>query len=486
MRAERIVLVALLLLSCTYETPTRPEVYQAASWQGHQRALWVLVRQPGYSASVNPGAVESYIVANSFGAASLEIDVVGWYSHPDPCGASTLEFVALADPDVDFALGYDFIVFGLIGSGCGGSIGGYGDYAPYQTNEGPVFINKRATVRGSHVTEPEVWTHEMLHGEGLSESYRYTCTGFPAGFPYSCSGQAYRDTYTVMSAPQYGGTFGHLVAADKERLGWIYPEIQGPGVYTLGRYETTGDALKVRRNAQSFYYIERRDRMQLRVGRSLVTDDLQSLSDPWSGVEFVVSGDQVTVTGVGGGDTTPPTGAMIYPADPLQGVVRLRIQTSDDLYMVQWREGTNRQRLDATEPPFSWTLDTRNYLNEPLTIRAKLIDPAGNAADLAVRVTIDNNPQVIDPIRGATLWNRTLTFQVVNPEAVAVEVEYQPRGGAFTRMGDWPVVMGRQSINLMLPKADVVVWVRGLDENGYQVGGVAKIRSNWDDLEDVW
>lgn len=82
-------------------------------------------------------------------------------------------------------------------------------------------------------------------------------------------------------------------------------------------------------------------------------------------------------------------------------------------------------------------------------------------------------------------WRRTLTFRVINPEAVSVEIRYQPLGGQFTRLGDWSVEQGQQSIDLMLPKYSTVVWMRGLNSAGYQVGSWAKIRSLWNELEDV-
>jgi len=96
----------------------------------------------------------------------------------------------------------------------------------------------------------------------------------------------------------------------------------------------------------------------------------------------------------------------------------------------------------------------------------------------------------LHPIRPAapaaiSLWHRTLQFTVVNDEAVAVELRYQRWGEPFTRIGTYRVDPGPQTITVSLPKANVVVYVRGMDATDHQVGSWAKIRSRWNALDDI-
>jgi hypothetical protein len=436
--------------------------------------------------------VESFFFENSYGQATLQIDVAGWYTlGSSPCDDGLSAMVALADPDVDYSVGYHAVIAGRVGSGCSGSIGGTGDWAPFDTDEGPVFM-QWAVVDGSHVGSPEVWTHEMLHTWGVWDSYRYTCGDIPPGFPFTCSGQSYGDTHTVMSAPQYGGTFGHLASSDKAHMGWIHPPTSTGGTTTLGRWETTGDAVKIRRNASTFFYVERRGTMQLRLGRSLITDNLQSFFDPYSGVRLDVSGNDLTVD-AGSPDLVPPEGGIVSPrqGETVSGVIPCWVDL-DDAYEVYWSDHVGRLR-ETVGPPFSIRVDTRDYFDGQLILKARARDIAGNQIEYRVTVEVDNTGQVDDmpTLEGVGMsdtWPRTLTFTAGewDHEYASLEVDVMPVGGerrSWARV--WmPPGAGRHSVRLAVPKQDVVLWVRPVDVNGDAGSWSDPIRSFYS-VEDI-
>lgn len=368
---------------------------------GTHKYLWLLAHQSGYSvpsaSSIQNMAlqVEDFIRENSLGIAEWDIDIGGWYTVPtSPCDMTTQDIINIADPDINFSVGYEGIVTILVGSGCGGSVGGSGDFAPFDTAEGPADIHRRAVVRGTSHINAHVICHEMLHGYGLSESGRYPCFPImPEGFPRTCPADSYRDPYTVMSAPQFGGTFGHIVARDKETLGFATPRLVLTGTFTLDDH-TTGDALKIPRNASQYYYLEKRDgKVQLRINRALWDDDLSSFTDPWTGTA-ITAGNNIAVTL---GDVPEAPQGMIIPQYDNYRVkdyvaFYLGVTSTSPIVEVFWRDGANRWNLSQTERPYRVRLDTRQFWNGTNIIKCYAWDAAGNQFFDEVRINIQNRP----------------------------------------------------------------------------------------------
>lgn len=85
-------------------------------------------------------------------------------------------------------------------------------------------------------------------------------------------------------------------------------------------------------------------------------------------------------------------------------------------------------------------------------------------------------------------YPRVLTFrlQLHPPGYREVEAYYRSlHGGDFTRMGSYPVreTAGRESIRMVVPKADVEVWIRPVDTQG-RAGAWGRIRSQYE-VEDI-
>lgn len=71
------------------------------------------------------------------------------------------------------------------------------------------------------------------------------------------------------------------------------------------------------------------------------------------------------------------------------------------------------------------------------------------------------------PIQGYPRW-LTLTTHTHYTEYMALEIEVEHTNGALVRMGvvGLPPQAGTHTVRIMVPKADVIVWVRPIDDNG--------------------
>ena len=417
-----IACICLALTSCgsdpiTSQMRTTSPLTHNDPAVGTHKVLWLLAKDQGQStpsvAAVRGMAddIEAYIALNSLGQFAWDIDVYGWYTTscnvafalneygklPDEAlwTIHTQDLIDAADPDVDFSVEYDAIVQIRVNCG-GGSTGGNGDYTPYVTDEGPFDVHRRATVRALNHLDKEVLAHEMLHGYYRSESVLFTCAPpFPLDHN-DCPRSSYRDIYTIMSAPQFGGNplgDAYLCARDREELDWVVVPEVGDGVYTLSDH-TTGDAIKVRRSFDRYWYLELRDgKVQARLNRWLWTDDLTTFTDP-AGPVIVASGPVVTVT-AGAPDTTLPTGSITNPneAATVSGDVLVSFTGSNDIVEIYLRNGANTWNHTFTSKPYRYTLDTTVFWDGMFILKAWAYDAVGNQLFDEVRFTIDNaNP----------------------------------------------------------------------------------------------
>jgi len=368
--------------------------------QGDKPIIIILTFQEGYShpskGNVDQMArqMEEYIARNSRGHASFSVDVVGWYPLSEsPClGLNYQEAVNLADTDIDFNKNYESIIVAKIGSGCGGSIGGPGDYTPLVTDEGLFYINRRGVVRRSAHVNTQTILHEILHGYLISDSVEYpaSCSNYlAAGFHYTCDGNTCRDTYTPMSWPQCGATMGDIVARNKHAAGWIVVPTVGTGSYTIGNYETTGEAIRVRRNLNSYFYVEKRaSGYQLRHNWALLTDDLSYFSDPTSGVTIEVIRDEIIVN-EGLPDLILPIATIPIIPDTISGIVPLSVSFAqgEGGFGVHFQDRTGNLRVFDYESPFTADWNTLEFYDGGNALNLSLLDIAGNLSVLPSQPT---------------------------------------------------------------------------------------------------
>ncbi len=112
-----------------------------------------------------------------------------------------------------------------------------------------------------YVTNLQVIGHEMGHNFGLYHAHSLVCSGVTIGS--SCSTNEYGDLYDMMGQ----WTASHFDAFHKEQLGWLnygsslpITTVSSSGSYTITPYETGSGskALKIPKDASSYYYVEYR------------------------------------------------------------------------------------------------------------------------------------------------------------------------------------------------------------------------------------
>jgi Gametolysin peptidase M11/NPCBM-associated, NEW3 domain of alpha-galactosidase len=208
------------------------------------------------SAQTVVDTTSNFDLENSFGQASLDATVVGWYTINFTSASCDYNTIASLAEQAASAHGvsvssyprrvYAFPQFSACSWWGLGSVGG---------NPSRAWINGSLQLR--------VLGHEMGHNLGLYHSHSLACA---AG---SCTASEYGDTHDIM-----GSSAGHYNAYQKERLGWLNYNISPPittvttdGVYWAARYETQDTdpkALKIFKGIDpstgknAYYYVEYR------------------------------------------------------------------------------------------------------------------------------------------------------------------------------------------------------------------------------------
>lgn len=207
------------------------------------------------------GAVNDYILENSYGQTSLAGDVFGWFTIPvDPSGCPTSmialeagQFVEATGADLST---YDRLIYAFPDIGC--SWGAEASVGGEQT---------RAFFDGTLMSDNAVG-HEIGHNFGLYHSHRMHC-GDVVVADSGCNVAEYGDVLDRM-----GGSAGHFNSFQKERLGWLEYSASPPvvtaetsGSYQLEPVSKQANGVKALRVLQSvdpvsgqrtWYYLETR------------------------------------------------------------------------------------------------------------------------------------------------------------------------------------------------------------------------------------
>jgi M6 family metalloprotease-like protein len=229
---------------------------------GAQKTVILLVNfsnnpaQPYTTAQAKSGTfttTSNFDLETSYGQTWLTGDVFGWYTIPltstvcDPTSVRSLAQSAATAAGVNLS-NYDHYVYAFPGNACAwwglGTIGG---------NPSHAWINGSLAL--------EVLGHEMGHNFGLYHAHSLNCGNVVLGA--TCTMTEYGDTVDMMGLIDY-----HFNAYEKERLGWLnygtsppLTTVTASGTYTIGPLETMGSeskALKIPRDALSFFYVELR------------------------------------------------------------------------------------------------------------------------------------------------------------------------------------------------------------------------------------
>ncbi|MGZ4818357.1 MAG: NEW3 domain-containing protein, partial [Terriglobales bacterium] len=196
----------------------------------------------------------NFDMENSQNQTWLTGDVFGWYTlamSMSSCDTNTLASLAKqAATAAGVSLNnYKRIVYGFPQSnGCGwsglGTVGG---------NPSSAWINGSFNLL--------VVGHEMGHNFGLYHAHSLICPGTTLGT--NCSTGEYGDPFDIMG----NYTASHFDAFHKEQIGWLnygsslpISTVSSSGAYTIPPYETGSGskALKIAKDASTFYYVEYR------------------------------------------------------------------------------------------------------------------------------------------------------------------------------------------------------------------------------------
>lgn len=202
---------------------------------------------------------------------------------------------------------------------------------------------------------------------------------------------------------------GDIVARNKHAAGWIVVPTVGTGTYMIGNYETTGEAIRIRRNLNDYFYVEKRaSGYQLRHGWVLLTDNLSYFSDPTSGITIEVVRNEIIVD-AGSPDLIPPVATLPDLPDTINGIVPLNVSFApeENPYGVQFRDRSAKLRVNDYEAPFTTDWDTRINFDGPNALKLGLIDIAGN------KVVAPDQPVYI--LNGELLWAVFDPYMVICP-----------------------------------------------------------------------
>jgi chitinase len=109
---------------------------------------------------------------------------------------------------------------------------------------------------------------------------------------------------------------------------------------------------------------------------------------------------QVTVANL---DRQAPTVVWRRPADGAQvsGTVTLEVEATDNVGVAKVEFFAGSTKLgEATSAPYTFSWDTTGYPDGPVTLKARAVDAAGNAAEATLQVTVANAPEIywVNPV----------------------------------------------------------------------------------------
>jgi hypothetical protein len=96
-------------------------------------------------------------------------------------------------------------------------------------------------------------------------------------------------------------------------------------------------------------------------------------------------------------DRQAPTVVWRRPADGAQvsGMVTLEVEATDNVGVAKVEFFAGSTKLgEATSAPYTFSWDTTAYPDGPVTLRARAVDAAGNAAEATLQVTVANAPEI--------------------------------------------------------------------------------------------
>ena len=96
-------------------------------------------------------------------------------------------------------------------------------------------------------------------------------------------------------------------------------------------------------------------------------------------------------------DRQAPTVVWRRPADGAQvsGTVTLEVEATDNVGVAKVEFFAGSTKLgEATSAPYTFSWDTTAYPDGPVTLRARAVDAAGNAAEATLQVTVANAPEI--------------------------------------------------------------------------------------------
>ncbi|WP_244344785.1 Ig-like domain-containing protein [Thermus thermophilus] len=118
-------------------------------------------------------------------------------------------------------------------------------------------------------------------------------------------------------------------------------------------------------------------------------------------------------------DRTPPTVVWKAPADGavVSGAVALEVEATDNVGVAKVEFFAGSTKLgEATSAPFTFNWNTLGYPDGPVTLKARAVDAAGNAAEATLTVTVANAPRI-------SWLNPTPNQQVAGLVTLQVEVQ---------------------------------------------------------------
>ncbi|MGC8905781.1 Ig-like domain-containing protein, partial [Thermus sp.] len=124
----------------------------------------------------------------------------------------------------------------------------------------------------------------------------------------------------------------------------------------------------------------------------------------------------LTVT-VANQDKVAPTVVWRSPADgsPVSGTVALQVEATDNVGVAKVEFFAGSTKIgEATSAPYTLNWNTTAYPEGPVTLKARAVDQAGNAAEATLTVTVANRPEIF--------WIKPVPNQEV-AGSVALQVE---------------------------------------------------------------
>jgi hypothetical protein len=131
----------------------------------------------------------------------------------------------------------------------------------------------------------------------------------------------------------------------------------------------------------------------------------------------------------------------------VSGTVTLEVEATDNVGVARVEFFAGSTKLgEATSAPYTFNWDTAAYLDGPVTLRARAVDAAGNAAEATLQVTVANAPEIywVNPVpNGQVAGSAFLEVEVRALRSVnRVEFYFGPDLDSLSRIPGTPTVSG--------------------------------------------